>query len=73
MGLLVPTGWVKNTVLGVSVTLRNEDKNDLLANGENQSYSCVLGWAGNPNIHRMVIPPEHDSDEERLVGKGTVG
>jgi hypothetical protein len=56
IGKVVLTEWVKNTVLGLSV-LKNEGKNDLLANGENwiQTYCCVLGWAGNLNIHQMVI------------------
>ena len=51
---VVLTGWVKNIVCSV---LKDEGKNDLLANGENriQGYCCVLGWAGNLNIHRMVI------------------
>ena len=67
---LVQTGWVKNTVLGHSVPLKNEGENNLLVNGENQAYPCVLGWAGNPNIHQMVILPEPDSDGERLVMQG---
>ena len=55
---------MKNTVLGLSVPLKNEGENDLLANGENQTYCCVLGWAGNLNIRQMVILPEPDLDGE---------
>ncbi len=66
-GLLDLTGWVKTT--GLSVPLKDEGENDLLANGENQTYSCVLG---NPNIRQMVFLPAPDSDGERLVGKATV-
>ena len=49
-----------------------EGENDLLANGENQTYSCVLGWVGNLNIRQMVFLPAPDSDGERWVGKATV-
>ena len=37
--------------------VKDEGKNDLLVNGKNwiQGYCCVLGWAGNLNIHQMII------------------
>jgi hypothetical protein len=39
----------------LSIPLKNEGEHDLLVNGKNQTYSCVLGWAGNLKIHQMVI------------------
>ena len=34
-----------------------------------QTYSCVLGWAGNLNICQMIIFSEPSLDGEKLVGR----